>query len=480
VVNLKDCAPFSSMTSRNLSASDQVQFDNLFTNGVQAENHSNFLEAARDFQKAAALDPKVADLQFHWARNLLLLSNYPAAQDHFQLACDYDALPFRADSRINGIIRNEPKKFAGSNLVFLDAAAVLDVGARNQILGQELFYEHVHFNFDGNYRLARAWAEQIGKVLPDSILRNAGTNSWADQSVCEQRLGLTDWNRSLVIESVRQRLLQPPLSDQLNNDERIRKMTHRINQLHSQMDPAAAAKAVESFKIVLEQRPDDYSLRENFALFLEAIGDSSSAVREWQRIHDLIPQDSFTCFQLGRLLDVQGQFAGAEEWLHKAVTIRPTVTDAWIELGDALIAQQKFESALMAYKTARQQRPGDSQIVFLIGKDLMKLNRQAEAIQAYRDAIKLDPSAWQLHFELGGALDAAGQEEAALLEFAAAVRLNPNYSRTHFNYGVLLAKLNRLDDAQREFEESLKLEPGYQNALNGLAKIQILKRQNQN
>jgi tetratricopeptide (TPR) repeat protein len=92
----------------------------------------------------------------------------------------------------------------------------------------------------------------------------------------------------------------------------------------------------------------------------------------------------------------------------------------------------------------------------------------------------LNPSDWQPHYELGGELDAANQEDTALAEFAAAAKLNPGYSHAHFNYGVLLAKLGRYDQAQHEFEEALKLEPGYRNALDGLAKIQALKQNNQN
>ena len=37
--------------------------------------------------------------------------------------------------------------------------------ARRAYPGDETFYEHVHFNFDGNYRLGKMWAEQIGQQL---------------------------------------------------------------------------------------------------------------------------------------------------------------------------------------------------------------------------------------------------------------------------------------------------------------------------
>ncbi|HXB61007.1 MAG TPA: tetratricopeptide repeat protein [Candidatus Acidoferrales bacterium] len=479
-VNLKDCAPFASLTASNLPTADQIHFGQLMGAGAQAQNENDCAWAVSNFEQAAALDPNDAELQFRWGKSLLFLTNYAEAKRHFQLACDDDALPFRADSRINGIISAELEKLNNKNLIFLDAAGALAEGILDKIPGQETFYEHVHFNFDGNYRLARAWAKQIESILPAAILQGAGTNAWADQFACERRLGLSDWNRSLVIESVIQRMQKPPLSNQLNNEERVKELNGDINQLIPQMNSAAVVQSARDFENTLAQWPQDYFVHGNFALFLKSTGDLAGAIREWRRVHDLIPQDSFACFQLARMLEMQGQGPEAESLLRQVVTMRPTMTDGWIELGNTLASQKEFASALVAYQHAREQRPQDPQIIFLEGKTVAVLGRHSEAIQDYRDAIKLNPSDWQPHYELGGELDAANQEDTALAEFAAAAKLNPGYSHAHFNYGVLLAKLGRYDQAQHEFEEALKLEPGYRNALDGLAKIQALKQNNQN
>jgi tetratricopeptide (TPR) repeat protein len=155
----------------------------------------NFAEAAELFERAARLDAKPAELQFHWGECLLAQTNLAGAREHFQLACDNDALPFRADSRINAAIRAERERFGGDSLILLDAAAALAAGNGTGVCGQETFYEHVHFDFDGRYQLGLAWAEQIEPLLP----RN--TNVWVSQAVCEQMLGLSAWNRAQVIHS---------------------------------------------------------------------------------------------------------------------------------------------------------------------------------------------------------------------------------------------------------------------------------------
>jgi tetratricopeptide (TPR) repeat protein len=474
-VNLKDCAPFASLVNSNLPPTDRAQFDQFFKEGVQAEDQGHFADAAQKFELAATLDPKVAELQFRWGKSLLQLTNYAAAREHLQLACNDDALPFRADSRINAIIRNEHKKIGGDSLILFDAAAALAAETPENICGQETFYEHVHFNFDGAYRLGHVWAEQVAELLPAETTRDDATNGWATQETCERRLGLTDWNRSLIIQHMIERLRGPPLSSQLDSTDRLKTLEDRVNELQSRMNAAAAARVREDFQDTLEQSPDDYYLRGNFALFLQSVGDLPGAIAQWRCIHDLIPQDCVTDFQLGRLLEMQHQWVEAESLLREAVTIRPSLTQGWIELGNVLASQGKFEPALASYSRARQQLPRDPQTIFRIGMVLAKLNRHTEAIENYRAAIKLAPANWETHFELGGELDSANRLDEAGNEFGEAARLNPNNPLTHFNYGVLLAKQGLLDEARREFEETLRLEPSYTQAQEDLAQIQAMK-----
>ncbi len=476
-VNLKDCAPFASLANRNLPPADRVQFDQLFTNGVLAQTRGNFAEAARQFESAAQLDPKFAELQFRWGECLLQLTNYAAAREHLQSACDDDALPFRTDSRLNALIAATGRQLAGDNLVLFDASGALAASTPSGLCGDETFYEHVHFNFDGSYQLGREWAGQVAALLPPEISRDAATNGWASQEVCERRLGLSDWNRTLIIQQMIGRLQQPPLSGQLNNAARVQQLENEVNGLQSRMNAAAAARSDADFQAALQNAPDDYLLRGNYAVFLQSsTGNLPQATVEWQQIHEMLPQDYLANFEVGRMLELQGQWAGAESSFRRAVELRPTLTEGWIELGNVLVAQQKFADALASYDTAQKQRPQDEQTVFRSGKVLAQLNRHAEAVEKYREAIRLNPADWEPHFELGGELDSANQLDAAVTEFGEAARLNPTSARTHFNYGVLLAKQNRLDDAQHEFEEAIRLDPAYAKAQEYLAQVLVLKR----
>ena len=475
-VNLRDCPPFASLANSNLPAADRAQFDKIYAEACSAEAQNNFAEAARKFADAARLDASFAELQYRWGQCLLQLTNLAAAREHLQLACDDDALPFRADSRINGIITRAGRQSAGGRLVLFDAAAALETNLAAGICGRETFYEHVHFNFDGNYRLGRAWAEQVSKLLPAEIARTAGAGDWASQETCGDWLGLTYWNQALVLADVMNRLHHPPLSSQLNNARRLELLQDEAGQLRQRMTPAAANAAVENFQAALQRRPDDHYLHENFAEFLEVNRDLKQATVQWQQVCALMPHNDSAFYQAGRLLSLQGRWAEAQAAFDQAMTLHPDQAEVWYERGNVHLATDKFDTALQEYDRARRLDPRNARYCAAAGNALVKLNRHAAAISCYREAIRLRPDFLEAHFALGAELVAGNQFAEAGREFAEAVRLQPGNPRAHLNYGVLLAREGQLDEAVREFKETLQLDPGNQQARDYFNRIEDWKQ----
>ena len=469
-VNLADCPPFASLSSSHLSAADRAQCDQLYANGMQAGAQKEFAQAAELLDRAAHLDAKSAELQFRWGEYLLAQTNLAGARDCFQLACDNDALPFRADSRINAAIRAEREKIGPADLILFDAAAALGTRGGTGVCGQETFYEHVHFDFDGRYQLGLAWAEQIEALLP----RN--TNGWVSPAVCNQILGLSAWNRAQVIHFMVERMQIPPLSNQANNVRRRDALEVRINRLGTQMTADNASRTRESFLKLLEQRPEDYFLHQEFAVFLELVGDLAAAAAEWQNFRDLLPQDFLGYHAVGRLLNAQQRYGEAEASLRIATAIRPSRSDVWIELGNALESQNNYPEALACYSTALKQDPQNPQTLLRRGKVLAHLNRHAEAMESYRTAIQLNPADGPSHNELALELVAAREPEAAGKEFREAARLTPDNVAVRFNYGRWLLNQSHWYEAQREFEAVVRLEPGNLQAQKNLASLLAKRR----
>ena len=460
-VNLKDCPPFASSNSSRLTASEREQFERWCAEGRGAQMSNDWKGAAADFGQALALDPHMAEAQFREGQCLLHLGGAGAAADHFQKACDCDALVFRADSRINDLIRETARQMAGPDLALCDAAAGLPGGGA--IAGEESFYEHVHLNFEGNYRLGRMWAQQAEGLLPDWV-RAKAQGGWASQAVCEARLGLTDWNRGNVLHEVRRRLELPPFNSQFNNAQRVSELTARLDEMLRRRGAAAAADARALYLDAIARAPRDFRLHQKYGEFLELTGDTKQAVLEWRQAADLMPHNLQAIVTEGQLSEDVGDLTGARQWLLQAVNLRPSYAKAWFELGKLDAVEGKLEAAVANYGRSAALQPYDPQTYLCMGKALSLLKRSDESLRSFRHALELDGSDWEAHYALGGELGMHGQIAEAKEEFEQVVRLQPQFAMGHLNLGVALLKLNHPEAARREFAESLRLDPTNKSA----------------
>lgn len=468
-VNLKDCPPFASLVDSNLPPSAHGDLDRLLDAARQARAQGRLPDAEALFARAAALDGTCAEAQFEWGQCLLAETNLAAAREHFQTACDDDALPFRADSRINASIRAERAKFSPSQLIFADAETALSQ-ADGGICGDDTFFEHVHFDFDARHRLARLWADKIETLL------GTNANVWLSPAACEANLGLTEWNRAQAIHFMSERMELPPLSSQANNAQRRAALEARIAQLRERMTPARAARVKKDFAALVAQRPDDYFLREEFAVFLELCGDVTGAADQWEGVRELLPQDSVGYYEHGRLLISQQHYSEAESELRTSLAIRPSRAEAWVELGNALALQQKHAEALASFTTALRLDPWNAETHLREGKVLAHLRRHGEAIASYRAAIQLKPQDWISHHELALELSASGQLDAAGDEFRQASLLAPGSVVARYDYGAWLVKQRRWDEAEREFTAVTQLDPANERARRNVAALQAMAR----
>jgi tetratricopeptide (TPR) repeat protein len=423
-VNLRDCPPLASVSATNISAAQRTQCDLFYANGCKSEKEGQFDQAAEFFSQAARIDPLRADAHYQWADSLLRMTNLSEARRHFALARDCDALPARTDSRINGIIRDAARKWAAPGLVFFDAAATLGSNCVAGICGDETFYEHVHFNFDGNYRLARAWAEQVEGLLPSNV-RQSAAPSWLSQEICEHRLGLTDWNRRNDLAEILSRRQSPPLNQQDNNAQQSQSLREEIALLSRRMDAGDAAAARAIYLDAIARAPEDFDLYSNFADFLSSIGALKEALIQWETLEQLMPFYFLPYFQEGRLRERQGELAAARSAFAQALALHPGMAPAWYELGNIDASQGHYDAALKEVDRAAQLEPAQGVFQACAGKLLSKMNRPQEAIARYRQAVEVQPDYLDGHISLGAALAADGKTGDAKNEFLAVLRLDP-------------------------------------------------------
>ena len=503
--NLKDCAPFASLHSAGLNDIQKSEWDGLYQEGTNFESSGDFPDALKKYGQAAAIDAQYAELHFRSGRCQLALTNFEQALNEFKLARDDDTLAFRADRRINQIIEDAAEAKFSQGVHFLDAFKTLAQSSPAKISGNELFYEHVHLNFDGNYLLGRTFAEETLKLLPKAILAQ-GKSEWASADLCDRRLAVSPWDRMRVWQENYSRVSEPPFTDQLNDVPRARFYIAKLQELSTQLTEQSRAQSRATYGEALALSPDDYCLRENFAQFLDETGDLAAAPAEEQKVSELMPQNPMTPCILGKLLVRLGNTDGAEKSFLRALAVRKDYVPALNEMGVLLANQQKtahaaryfaralgmdpgsveayqnrgfteqlegnWNQAVNDYRAAADHQPNGPADYFYHAVTSLADNQRNDALQYFNAAVHMNPNFWQARYLFGGELASEARIEEAQAQFSEVVHIRPDFVPGHLNNGLALAKSGKLEEALKEFQITLRLNPGNLAAQQNLEAIQ--------
>ena len=232
-VNLRDCPPLGSLHRSGLTPLQKQQWEQLRREGIRLETAGNPLRARSCYQKALAIDEHYAETHFRAARCHLRAGELDAAKRHFALARDWDALPFRADSRINTIIREVAGKLStegpkstdqgGSHsfhLLEIDQSLAESEPCTDGIPGEEFFYEHVHLRFPGDYQAARAMLPAIAEALQQRGITGAEAVEDPTLEQCARELAFTAWDEVNTAAAMVQLTAGPPFTGQLEHARR--------------------------------------------------------------------------------------------------------------------------------------------------------------------------------------------------------------------------------------------------------------------
>ena len=505
--NLKDCAPFASLHGKALSEEQKLVWEQHFNAGIAQAKGADMAAALSTFSNAAAIDSEFAELHFRMGNCYLALSNGPAAKREFDLARDCDALAFRADGTINQIITRTTTERARDKVVFLDASESLAANSTNGVTGEDLFYEHVHLNFAGNYRLAKLFAEKITPQLPGKVT-NRDKGLWASAEYCDGRLAASLWDQHRVWQLNFSRVSEPPFTEQLDDVLRAQRYMARLEKFRSQMTPVAGEQALAMYREALKAAPEDACLHGNFAQLLGDFGDLAAAVKEQQHVCELLPQSSGAFHkaglllvrhnhmdeaterfkhalvlrkdyvpalnELGLILANSQKTAEAENYFREAIRINPGYAESYLNLGFTSQSAGRMTEALAQYQLAAQFQPDGPAAHFSKGVELANQRRSAEAVKLFQAAVWMNPSFWQARYLLGVELAMAEKLEEAESQFAEVVRLRPDFAKAHLNLGVALAKQRKLKEALAEFQTALKLNPTNNSARQNIEKIQAI------
>jgi tetratricopeptide (TPR) repeat protein len=498
-VNLKDCPPFSSTHRARLAASEETQWEKDFERGRAAEGQGKFGEALKIYGELAQADPEFGEFVFRRGTCELALDQVEPARTDFLLARDLDALRFRADTRLNGIVRETAVR-VGVPLVDAEEGIAKRVPA---IPGDELFYDHVHLNFSGNYCLAallvpeiekQLWAaeKREGKAITPEREMVHGKPQTAEGEVA-RALAFTDFDRQRVFEEVRLRLRQPPFRSQTNYRERDERWEKLLAGLVK-----APRQCLPEYDEAVKASAEDWVLHANYARVLEAAGENTGAKAEWREVARLIPHEAEAWFQLGNLAEGAGLADEAEGWFREALKRKADCTEAFNGLGlvcsgrgrkqearswfeRALKLNKRFTAARvnLAVLLANSGDPAGAAAQYRevlrtdadnvaarvnLARILLAQHQYDKALALYREALELKPDDAIVHYNLANLLGEHQRGEEAIEHYRAAIQAKSGFAEARYNLGLELARRGQVNEALEQLAEVVRLKPDFVDA----------------
>ena len=498
-VNLKDSAPFASAHRRGLNEEDKTKWEGFYQSGIAAQTAGNFNAAAGAYHDAAQIDGDFAELQFRAGRCALSLSENDGAQKAFAAARDQDTLRFRCDTQLNGLIRQTVSKQNDQRVVLADAERDFAAESPNGLPGSDLFYEHVHLTFEGNYLLARSIAPKVESLLPGKIAGSvAASQAWPSEADCARRLAWSDWDRQKSLSEMLSRLNNPPFSGQISHDEQVQKIKTSLSQLIPATRPAGVLAAETLCQNAIAGAPDDPLLHAQLAELDELSGNLTGAETNAQRTVELLPNSSEDWSELGLILAKQGKYDNAVTVFRRAFELNSQDVWALQSLAQSLNDLGHPEEAIREYRHALAVKPRFGLAWMGLGQIYEKMGRKTEAEDCYHkalenrinrapelttlarlcethgwyeaaatnydDAIKLNPLDATLYVEAGQNYSAAGRNGDAAARYAEAIQLAPDSLQAHFLYGMELGKAGKPGDAAVQFREAVRIMPNLPEA----------------
>lgn len=414
--NLKDFPPLASQHRPSLKTEEFKLWDESFKQGLDQFHAGEFKEALKSFLDAEQIDESHAELQYLIGQSQLKSGDYLAARERLVRARDLDTLRFRADSRINGIIRNVVTKASDNGVFLLDTVRQFDEQSPQQIQGKEHYYEHVHLTFHGNYLLARAVAEKVLMSLAEEQTDVGQQLDFLNEEDCSNLLALSQFDQQRIEEDLIQRLERPPFINQWGHAERLAKLKSGHAELKTSLTSEVLAATDSLYLRALQSSMNDPWLHYNYAVFLKDQKKPAASIVQFQTFVKMLPRSYKGHHELAVLLAGSGRFEEALPHYQLALNlIHVTATRTELRM-------------LKAYALAR-------------------LGRYEETMATYKEALKEDESsAVNVHHAMAKLRIKTGQLTEARVHLEKAISKNKNEEQIpdiYFNYGHVLNQLKQ-------------------------------------
>ena len=152
--------------------------------------------------------------------------------------------------------------------------------------------------------------------------------------------------------------------------------------------------------------------------------------------------DAGTHMRLATLLNQQGDPNGAIEEYQAAISLEPSLAEAYRGLGAVYIDKHEWQKAEQALQKSAELHYHDFQTFYWWGRALIAQEHFPQAQEALAAATQIDPKNPEAHSDLGLALMAQGQSKKAEKALENAIALQPDFAEAHYRLEQVQAAQN--------------------------------------
>ena len=294
-------------------------------------------------------------------------------------ARDLDELRFRADSRINSILREEVGRARG-RVRLVDAERLFGEAGRAD------FVDHVHFTWAGNYRLACAVADAVAP----------GGGPWLSLTDCLDHMGYTRWNEWDLVEGLMGRRQRPPFLEQPGNAEHLADLVARKAAVREEIARGGWEESARRLAEKAAAHPGDWRWYSQRAELLVNVGAYAEAERAQRRVVELMPHRFDARGGLAMMLGYQERAeAGVRVLRETPGKHGHFVGEFLLSTARTLARDRCFPAALVFAEAALAEEPANLDARFELAARYAAVGRDPEAERAFREVLERNP-AWRI------------------------------------------------------------------------------------
>ncbi len=155
----------------------------------------------------------------------------------------------------------------------------------------------------------------------------------------------------------------------------------------------------------------------------------------------------------------KGDVDGALVDYSKAIELKPSFAEAYINRGGAKYRKEDLDGALADYSRAIELKPDDAEAYYGRGSVKYRKGDLDGALADYSRAIELKPDYAESYYGRGSAKCLKGDLDGALADYSKTIELKPGYAAVYYNRASAKKAKGDLEGALADLSKAIELDP---------------------